>query len=278
MTSRFVDSPDGTRIAYGVTGAGAPLIQVDGAFGSRVFGPSEKLGQLLEGSFRVIRYDRRGRNESGDTAPYDVQREVEDLLAIAGAIGEPLHVYGTSSGAVLAARAVAAGLPTRTLVLHEPPLSLDGTHYPSPADYQDRIAAMLADGRRTDAGKLFLRVVGVPAVGVFFMRLIPGVFRSMSASAHTLPYDFAVLGDTQRGGPLPTELADVLRGIHAPTRVLIGGKSPEYLHHAARTVAEHIEGASLEDLPGQMHNVSPKAVAPVLERFCVDAPDRAAAS
>ena len=86
--------------------------------------------------------------------------------------------------------------------------------------------------------------------------------------AHTLPYDFAVLGDTQSGGPLPDELAAVLAKIEVPTMVLVGGKSPPYLHHAAKSVEGRIRGAALRVLPGQMHNVDAKSVAPVLrERF-----------
>lgn len=264
-----VTSSDGTRVAYEINGSGPPLLLIDGAFCSRAFGPMRELSSLLSARFSVVTFDRRGRGQSDDTTPYAVERELEDLQAIAGAIDQPLYVYGTSSGAVLAARAVAAGLPTKKLALHEPPLYLDGTCYPSPPDFQQQIADHLAAGRRSDAVKLFLRVVGVPSFGVFFMRLIPGVWRNLEAAAHTLPYDFAVLGDTQRGGPMPDELTSCLGAIRVPTAVFVGGKSPDYLHHAAQQVAELIPGSTQRVLPRQTHNVSAKAVAPVLnEHFC----------
>lgn len=260
----FVTSLDGTRIGYAISGKGPPLLLVDGAFCSRKFGPMPTLAPLLAPHFTVITVDRRGRGESGDTAPYAVERELEDLKAVAATVDGPLFVYGTSSGAVLAARAVAAGLPTAKLVLHEPPLALDGTHAPAPADFREQITAHLADGRRSEAVKLFMRVVGVPGVGVFFMRLMPSVWNPLAAAAHTLPYDFAVLGDTQSGGPMPEELAATLSSIRAPTLLLVGGKSPPWMHHAAKRVAEHVVGSTVRVLPGQAHNVAAKSVAPAL--------------
>ncbi len=267
-STQLAVSKDGTRIAFQVDGSGPPLLLVDGAFCSRAMGPAPAVSALLSSRFSVITYDRRGRGESGDTAPYDVQREIEDLQAIAAAVPGALRVYGTSSGAVLAARAVAAGLPATKLVLHEPPLSLDDTHRPSPADFREQCAAYIAAGRPGDAAKLFLRTVGVPAFGVLFMSLLP-VFKQIKKTAHTLVYDYAVLGDTQSGGPMPAELATALSSIRAPTLLLVGGKSPPYLHHAAKRVADHIAGSTVRVLPGQMHNVAAKAVAPAVLDHCV---------
>src|SRR5437879_7578311 len=75
-------SKDGTIIAYDQAGGGSPVILVDGALCSRAFGPMPKLARLLAENFTVINYDRRGRNESGDTKPYAIEREIEDLEAL----------------------------------------------------------------------------------------------------------------------------------------------------------------------------------------------------
>jgi pimeloyl-ACP methyl ester carboxylesterase len=93
-----VRSRDGTRIAYERIGDGPPLILVDGALCSREMGPMASLCALLTNRFTVYRYDRRGRGESGDTQPYAVEREVEDIAALIDAAGAPVHVYGASSG------------------------------------------------------------------------------------------------------------------------------------------------------------------------------------
>ena len=74
-----VTSKDGTKIAYDKSGTGLPIILVDGALCSRSFGPMPKLAPLMAEHFTVYMYDRRGRNESGDTQPYSVDREIEDI-------------------------------------------------------------------------------------------------------------------------------------------------------------------------------------------------------
>ena len=74
-----ITSADGTTIAYERTGAGPALILVDGAMCYRGAGPMRPLAALLQDTFTVYTYDRRGRGESSDTLPYAVDREVEDL-------------------------------------------------------------------------------------------------------------------------------------------------------------------------------------------------------
>lgn len=260
-------SKDGTTIAYEQLGSGPPLILVDGAWCHRAFGPMPKLAPLLAPHFTVVHYDRRGRGASGPAGNYAVEREIEDIRALIDAVGGEAFVYGTSSGAVLAARAASAGIGVRALALYEPPLSLDGTHVPNPPDYIAQIEGFLADGRHGDVAKLFMRVVGVPPIGIFMMRLMPSVWRNMTTLAPTVMHDFAVLGDTQRGGPMPDELARALAQIAVPTTVMVGGKSPTYLHHAARAVAERVPGATTRTIAGQDHNIAAKAQAPALIEF-----------
>lgn len=257
-------SKDGTSIAYEKLGQGPPLVLVDGAFCRRAFGPMPALAKLLAPHFTVLHYDRRGRGDSGDTAPYAAEREVEDLRAVVDAAGGTPFMYGISSGAALALRAVGRGLAVKKLVVYEPPFSLDGTHTPSPADFRERIAAFVRSGDRDSAVKLFMKVVGVPAFGIFFMRLLPNVWPKLREVAHTLPYDFAVLGETQSGGALPEELRATIAAITVPTLAMAGGKSPEWMHHAATTISKIVKNGSFRVIPGQDHNLAANALAPVL--------------
>jgi pimeloyl-ACP methyl ester carboxylesterase len=94
-----VISKDGTPIAFERSGSGPALILVDGALCYRAFGPAPQLAALLAQHFTVFTYDRRGRGESGDTAPYAVEREVEDIEALVREAGGSAYVYGISSGA-----------------------------------------------------------------------------------------------------------------------------------------------------------------------------------
>src|SRR5690348_3770906 len=103
----MVTSRDGTTIAYDRSGEGKALILVGGALSDRSAGAP--LTSLLAPRFTVISYDRRGRGDSGDTPPYAVEREIEDLDALIGAAGGSAGVFGMSSGAALALEAANRG-------------------------------------------------------------------------------------------------------------------------------------------------------------------------
>src|SRR5690348_7771281 len=120
-----VTSADGTRIGYERAGDGPALVLVDGALCYRAAGPMRPLAALLTGDFTVFTYDRRGRGESTDTLPYEVEREVEDLRAVIRAAGGEAALYAMSSGGALALATAAADPGVTGLVLYEPPY-LDG--------------------------------------------------------------------------------------------------------------------------------------------------------
>lgn len=112
-------SRDGTVIAYRCRGEGPSVILVSGALGTAA--TEAPLARLLAPRFHVVTYDRRGRGDSGDSAPYAVGREIEDLAAIAEVVGGRPSVFGVGAGGVLALEAQAAGLPVGLLAVHEPP-------------------------------------------------------------------------------------------------------------------------------------------------------------
>jgi pimeloyl-ACP methyl ester carboxylesterase len=258
-----VTSADGTTIAYETTGGGPPVILVDGALGYRALGFSAKLADELADRFTVYTYDRRGRGESGDTPPYAVEREVEDIAALIEAAGGSAHLYGISSGAGLALEAANRGVPIERLALFEIPMVVDSSREPLDADYRANLDRALDDGDRGEAVRLFMRLVGVPAPFVFVMRFMPA-WSKLKASAHTLPYDQAILGDTGSGKPLPEERT---AGVRVPTLAIGGGKSPEWMRNAMVAVSDAIPTAEYRTLEGQMHNVKAKALAPVLAEF-----------
>ncbi len=260
-----VTSADGTTIAYDRAGDGPALVLVDGAFCSRQFGPMPDLVPLLTPHFTVYSYDRRGRGDSGDTAPYAPEREIDDIEALLDAAGGSAGVYGISSGAVLAARATAA-LPgkVRRLALYEAPLLVDGSRTPPPADYRQRIDDMIAAGRTGETVGFFMtKMVGLPAFVPYLMRLMPA-WKKLKTVAPTLRYDMAVLGDSQTGHGLPADLTKAFASIDVPTLVADGGKSPAWMHHAADAIAGALPVSERTTLPGQNHQVKPAAIAPVL--------------
>lgn len=261
-----VVSRDGTPISFDQAGSGRPVIIVSSALADRA--DTKRLARLLAARHTVINYDRRGRGRSGDTPPYDVQREIDDIAALIQHAGGSASLFGSSSGAVLAARAAAQGLGVDRVVLYEPPFVVRAGSFGPPPGFAARIDGLLAAGRRGDAVRAFMtEAQGMPRAMVSMMRLVPGMWRTLTSLAHTLPYDIAVMGDTQQGTPLS---AAPWSDATAPTMVITGGKSPAAFHEAAEALVEAMPNAVHERLDGLNHSsvvAAPKRVAPAISAF-----------
>jgi pimeloyl-ACP methyl ester carboxylesterase len=254
-----VTSKDGTKIAYDKKGEGPVIIVVLGALNSRKSGAS--LAKLLASRFTVINYDRRGRGDSTDMAPYAPQREVEDLTALIDEVEEPVYIYGHSSGAAVALQ-TAAQLhdKIKKLAIYEAPYCLDSDAQKTSKEYDKKLKKLLAAGRKGDAVALFVGHVGVSDKQVEAMKRMP-MWRGLEALAPTLAYDSDVLGE---GYALPTAL---LKKITIPTLVMHGGAGAPSMREAAQAIGGAIPKAELRTLDGQTHGVSPKAMAPALADF-----------
>ncbi|MGH3762187.1 alpha/beta fold hydrolase [Actinophytocola sp.] len=262
-TTGTIRSADGTKIAYERTGDGPPLIIVDGALCYRGQGPSGPLAAALATDFTVFTYDRRGRGESGESSEIAVEREIEDVEALAKEAGGSPFVFGASSGAMLGLEAASHGVGVEKLAMYEPPLVVDDTHRPLPADWMPRLNAMITQGRNGDAVGEFMRFVDVPAFGLVIMRLLP-VWSKLRNVAPTLRYDFAFLADLQQGRPLPeTRWSTATQ----PTLVADGGKSPAWMRNGCKAMSEVLPNATYQTVPGQTHLVKAKALAPVLREY-----------
>jgi pimeloyl-ACP methyl ester carboxylesterase len=264
-----VTSKDGTRIAYDRTGHGRPVILVAGAFSYRKFPGQVKLAGLLSQHFTVFSYDRRGRGDSGDTPPYQVEREIEDLEAVIGAAREPARVWGLSSGAALCLRAAAAGLPISKLALQEPPFVVEPGDRKPPADLRDRVSELIAAGDRGAAVKYFMTDgMGAPSFVIPMLKVMPGAWAKLTVVAHTLPYDALLCEGYQSGRPLPAGEWDTVR---MPTLVMSGTEreSPASLCHASAAVAGALPNAELVVRKGLGHakKLTPKVIAATLTEF-----------
>ena len=216
MTVHTVESADRTTIAYDTIGRGPALVLVGGAFSYRKFPGNIELANLLGQHFTVFCYDRRGRGDSGDTAPYAVARELEDLDAVLRAAGGSACVFGMSSGAALAALAAANGSRITRLALYEPPYMVGEVGHRPPPDHDARLRAILAQGRRGAAVSFFLtEVMGAPWFLPMIMRVTP-FWSKLKAVAHTLPYETAVLGGDFA---FPTR---TIESIRVPALILAG--------------------------------------------------------
>jgi pimeloyl-ACP methyl ester carboxylesterase len=251
MTS--VRSADGTPIAYSTQGSGPPLVMVHPAGAYRGFGPQESLVPMLAGDFTVVTYDRRGRGGSGDTPPYAVGREVEDLAAVvAGPGGGEASVYGFSSGALVALHAAGAGdLPLSRLAVMEPPLG-DGSPDPLTAELDE----LVAEGRREEAVLRFHEAIGVPDEVMAAMG--PESLAAMAAIAHTFVYDCR-LGEAST--------LDTARAVEVPTLVIDSQGSTDDLTGWAAGLAAVLPKGTHTSLAGDWHGVLDADLAAALRDF-----------
>ena len=255
-------SKDGTTIAFERIGHGSAVILVDGALCCRAMGPSGQLARLLAPHFTVFTYDRRGRGDSGDTSPYAVEREVEDVEVLIREAGGTACVWGVSSGAALALEAANRLEGVKKLALFEAPFIVDASRPTSVEDWV-RIRDAASTGRPGDAVKFFMKSVGMPAFLIALLRLTP-IWAKLRAVAHTLPYDGDLVQNNQRGKPLP---AGSWASVTMPTLVMDGGKSPAWIRHANRSLASLLQNAEYRTLEGQTHMVKAQAHAPTLVEF-----------
>jgi pimeloyl-ACP methyl ester carboxylesterase len=257
-----LSSRDGTTIAYDEQGEGPALILVDGALTVHSSGSGSELAKLLAPHFTVYGFDRRGRGESGDTLPYAVDREIDDIEALIDRAGGLAFLYGHSSGGPLAMRAaIRLGGKVSKIALYEPPYNNDPDVQESWSQYLRQLNQALAEGRRGDALALFMRLIGTPPEQVARMRRAP-FWPGMEAVAPTLAYDHAaILGDSWSA---PVELA---ARVSVPALVMAGDASLPFMPDAARVLSQAIPQGQLRTLEGQTHEVKPGALAPVLVEF-----------
>ena len=256
---KSVTSADGTVIAYEQQGSGPTLIIVDGAMSTR--SGKAALRALLAPRLTVVGYDRRGRGDSGDTPPYVVDREIEDIQALIEVAGGTAALYGHSSGAALALdAALQLGASVTKIAMYEAPYNDDPAARQAWRRYLGQLTGALAACRNGDAVALFMAYVGTPAEQIDSMRQQDS-WPAMAALAPTLAYDHtAILADVA----VPAQRA---AGLSAPALVIYGTASFSFMAETARKLQQAMPHGQLSVLEGQEHNVSPAALAPALLEF-----------
>jgi pimeloyl-ACP methyl ester carboxylesterase len=141
--NNHVTSKDGTSIAYDRQGSGPAVILVGGGFddGSE----NAPLATELAKHLTVYNYARRGRGDSGDTLPYALEREIEDIEALIAEAGGSAHLFGVSSGGALALEAAAAGLAIDRLAVYEAPYTIGVAASQRWQEYVEQLGPALAN-------------------------------------------------------------------------------------------------------------------------------------
>ncbi|MBA2679464.1 MAG: alpha/beta hydrolase [Ktedonobacteraceae bacterium] len=265
---RKVLSKDGTPIAFDQSGRGPAIILVAGASGTRL--DQAAVAAALSPDFTVFAYDRRGRGDSGDTLPYAVEREVEDIEALIDEAGSSAFVFGHSSGAILALEA-ARQIPTKIgkLALYEPPFVIDDSRPPAPKDYVQRLTELVSSGHRGEAVEYFMSEVGLPPEMIAQMRQSPA-WPGLEKIAPTLAYDATIVGDTQSGDP---RTLGKWASVSVPTLVMDGTmflgreETHTFMRTGAQEITKVLPHAQHRTLQGQDHGPAADVLASALKEF-----------
>ncbi|HEY9012716.1 MAG TPA: alpha/beta hydrolase [Devosia sp.] len=252
-----VRSADGTSIAYEVSGAGRPLLLIGGALNDRnspIAGTP--MVTLLADRYRVYAFDRRGRGNSGDTAPYAPEREIEDVAALARVAGEPVLLFGHSSGGGLALQAAASGVPVAKVCVYEPPYSTSAEDEAGSAEAEQHLTALLAAGERDAAVVFFMAMTGMPDEMIEEMKGTP-FWAEATRIASSLAYDTQVM---RMGGTSYVPATRIAR-IEAPVLAIAGERSPEFMREAGRQIAAAAPAGRYLEAEGQDHMVPADYVA-----------------
>ncbi|GLQ55992.1 alpha/beta fold hydrolase [Devosia nitrariae] len=259
-----VTSKDGTVVGYDSKGSGPAIVLVAGATQYRaVDSTTPVMIDLLADRFTIINFDRRGRGESGDTGPYAVAREIDDIATlIDAAAGGKAGLFGMSSGAVLALEAAAALSEKVTgVVMYEPPVDPDQNSETSWQEHAE-MAALAETGDAAGMMVKFVTGVGMPPEAVEGFQQSPA-WADYEAVGLTLEHDYRIMAEATDGNRAPERW----QRARMPVLVIDGDASFPFMKAGADWVAAALPNSTRRTLAGQSHEFDPKVLGSVLAEF-----------
>ena len=255
----FVTSRDGTPIAVFSAGTGRDLVLVHGTTADhrtwRVVGPRLALRHRLHA------IDRRGRGRSGDSASYAIERELEDVAAVAdtlaGAAGGAVDVVGHSLGGRIALGASLRTENIRRVVAYEgAPTRTRGREVGAgeaavdDPDGDRLLARLRADLAAGDLDGLLSRfmteVTGMTADDLERFRADP-VWPLRVAAAPT------IIRELEAARSDPATSLEAIGRVRAPVLQLAGSRSPAAFRNGARALDARLCDGRLVIVDGARH-------------------------
>jgi pimeloyl-ACP methyl ester carboxylesterase len=170
-----------------------------------------------------------------------LDREAEDVAAVAEAVGGDVYVVGHSYGALAVLEAALITSAFRRITLYEPPIPSPGLNVISPEGW----ARITTISDPQEILNIFYReTLHLPKSAT--KDLADREFSQLAGSiAHTAVRELAEVRAYRA--------TERLAAITVPVRLLLGTESPAYLRAATAAVAARISGATIVALQGQGH-------------------------
>lgn len=241
----YVVSKDGTRIAYWRSGEGPPLVLVHGTGIDHSYW--DLVNSRLERDFPVYIVERRGRGQSGETAPYAIQREFEDIAAVVESVPEKVFLLGHSYGALCSLEAALLTPNIRKMVLNEPPMYTT-VEVPFPADAPEKILGLLNAGESEKALIMIYEAGGMPASELNLLRSLPN-WPARVRAAPTIPREVLSV----RGYSFESAR---FKELGAPVLLLMGSETAPVYRAAIEALQTSLPNSRLVRLSGQGHDAA----------------------
>jgi pimeloyl-ACP methyl ester carboxylesterase len=249
VSVRAVRSADGTPIAVFSSGdrTGPPVVLVHGTTADHT--AFRTVDPLLGERFAVHAMDRRGRGASGDGPAYAIEREFEDVAAVADRLadesGRPIGVVGHSFGGRCG---LGAALRTRSigrLVVYEGAPEPAGASF-DPPGFIERFEGLLAAGKPADALEAFFRdVVGMDDAELAAYRDNP-IWPVRVAAAGTILREMT-------GSGAPAAGLDALGAVACRVLQVLGGESRGVFRDATDALDARLRDGRIAIIPGAAH-------------------------
>jgi pimeloyl-ACP methyl ester carboxylesterase len=236
-----VKSADGTRIGLLTAGTGPSLLLVHGGMGC--IESWQALWGMLTSRWRVTAMDRRGRGSSGDTGPYQLSQEFQDVATVAASMAGdgPVDVFGHSYGATCALGAASLGAPLGRLALYEPP-----GPQTAPPQWREKVTAMVEAGKPGRAMMSFLtEIIGLTGEQIDGLRNAPLGYDPMPIVSATLPREALALASV--------DLTALAGAVAVPVLLILGDASPPWAGEITRELTAALPESRVAILPGQGH-------------------------
>ena len=263
---RIVRSRDGTPIAIFSSGSGPALLLVHGASADHT--TFRAVGPALSETHTVHAMDRRGRGASGDAAGYAIEREFDDVAAVAEDLaadgGRPVDVFGHSYGGRCALGAALRTDAIRRVISYEGAPAPRGSRYGDAAVLRDLEALADTDQREALLSTFLARVVGMTEDDLARYRADP-VWPVRVAAAPTVVRELRAEGDVD--GPASL---DALGRVRQPVLQLLGGASHPSFGIATRALDARLPDGRVVTIANARHaahHTHPAAVVGAVRAF-----------